>query len=231
MTFFSEYEPDVLEPPEHTITHLDYERAILKALTHRQALFNATLKQFTPLQESLIEAAARLVSVLRSGHKVLLAGNGGSAAQAQHFAAELVGRFKRERAAFAALSLATDTAILTAVANDYSFQDVFARQVCALGQPGDLLIAFSTSGESENLIRAASMGRERCMTILAVTASSYCRLSRLADVTVRVPVADTAIAQELHMMVTHILCDIAETELAGDVYEQREHMEEGAQKQ
>lgn len=230
MTFFSEHEPSVLESLTHEATHPDYTHAVLHALTYRRTLFNATLEQFVPFQDSLSDAAARLVNVLRSGHKVLLAGNGGSAAQAQHFAAELVGRFKRERAAFTAISLATDTAILTAVANDYSFQDVFARQVCALGQPGDMLIAFSTSGESENLIRAASVGRERCMTIVAVTASSRCRLSRLADVTVHVPVRDTAIAQELHMMVTHILCDIAENELAGDSGEQREQVE-GAQKQ
>jgi D-sedoheptulose 7-phosphate isomerase len=145
---------------------------------------------------------------------VLVAGNGGSAAEAQHFAAELVGRFKRERAPYAVLSLTTDTALLTAVANDYGYTDVFARQVRALGQPGDLLVAFSTSGESENLVRAATAARRHGMAVAAVTGGRPSRLERLADVTVRVPVVDTAVAQELHMAVTHILCDIVESELA-----------------
>ncbi len=147
-------------------------------------------------------------------NKVLVAGNGGSAAEAQHFAAELVGRFKRERAPYAVLSLTTDTSILTAVANDYGYADVFARQVLAFGQSGDLLIAFSTSGESENLLRAAVAGHQSRMTVIAITGDRPNRLDRLADVTVRVPVVDTAVAQELHMIVTHILCDIAESELA-----------------
>src|SRR5947209_20629823 len=114
------------------------------------------LSQLTTRATTLLEVATRLVETLHRGRKVLVAGNGGSAAEAQHFATELVGRFKRERAPYAVLSLATDTSILTAVANDYGYQNVFARQVLALGQPGDLLIAFSTSGESENLICAAT---------------------------------------------------------------------------
>jgi D-sedoheptulose 7-phosphate isomerase len=123
-------------------------------------------------------------------------------------------RFKRERAPYAVLSLATDSSILTAVANDYGYQDVFARQVLALGQPGDLLIVFSTSGESENLIRAAVAAQRCLMTVVAITGDRPNRLECLADVTVHVPVVDTALAQELHMVVTHILCDIAEKELA-----------------
>jgi len=164
----------------------------------------------------LTEVAARLIETLRTGHKVLVAGNGGSAAEAQHFAAELVGRFKRERAPYAVLSLTTDTSILTAVANDYGYQDVFARQVLAFGQPGDMLVAFSTSGESENLLRAATAAQHCMMAIIAVTGDRPSRLECLADVTVRVPTVDTAITQELHMIVTHILCDIAESELAAD---------------
>ena len=141
-------------------------------------------------------------------------GNGGSAAEAQHLAAELVGRFKRERMPYAVISLATDTAILTAIANDYGYQDVFARQLRALGQPGDLLIAFSTSGESENVLRAAEAGHQCLLKVVAVTGERPSRLEALSDVTVRVPCIDTAVAQELHMVVTHILCDIAETWLS-----------------
>ena len=177
-------------------------------------MLDNALAQFKTRAALITEVAARLIETLRTGHKVLVAGNGGSAAEAQHSAAEFVGRFKRERSPYAVLSLTTDTSILTAVSNDYGYQDVFARQVDALGQPGDMLVAFSTSGESENLVRAATVGRERLMTVIAVTGNRPSRLERLADITVRAPMADTALVQELHMIVTHILCDIAESELA-----------------
>ena len=145
---------------------------------------------------------------------MLIAGNGGSAAEAQHFAAELVGRFKRERVPYAVLSLTTDTSILTAVANDYGYHDVFARQVSALGQPGDLFIAFSTSGESENLVRALAAGRRCLLTTVAITGDRPNRMARLADVAVRVPAVASDIVQELHLAVLHILCDLAESKLA-----------------
>lgn len=191
-----------------------YHKAAVAALADRRATLSSALAQLGLRAEALAEMAARLVATLRSGHKVLVAGNGGSAAEAQHFAAELVGRFKRERLPYAVLSLTTDTSILTAVANDYGYQEVFARQILAHGQPGDLLIAFSTSGESENLVRAIRAARQREVGVAAVTGARPSRLERLADVTVRVPATDTAAAQELHMIVTHILCDIAESELA-----------------
>lgn len=177
-------------------------------------MLDAALTQLIMRSGILTEVAARLVETLRSGHKVLVAGNGGSAAEAQHFAAELVGRFKRERAPYAVLSLTTDTSILTAIANDYGYHDVFARQVSALGQAGDLFVAFSTSGESENLVRAAKAARQRQVSVVAITGDRPSRLGRLAELTVQVPVTDTAFAQELHMVVTHILCDIAESELS-----------------
>jgi D-sedoheptulose 7-phosphate isomerase len=190
-----------------------YTDAITSALARRQTALDAALVELAAHPTALAEAADRLFETLRTGHKVLVAGNGGSAAEAQHFAAELVGRFKREREAYAVLSLTTDSSILTAIANDYGYQDVFARQVAGLGQPGDLLIAFSTSGESENLLRAAIAARRRLMTVIAVTGNRTSRLGRLADLTVRVPAADTEMAQELHMIVTHVLCDITESEL------------------
>lgn len=194
----------------------NYQDAIIDALNSRRMLFDIAFAQLATRTEILTEVAARLLETLRSGHKVLVAGNGGSAAEAQHFAAELVGRFKRNRAPYAVLSLTTDTSILTAVANDYGYHDVFSRQVLGLGQPGDLLIAFSTSGESENLVRAAEAAQQRQMTVVALTGDQPSRLERLTHLAVRVPAIDTAIAQELHMVVTHILCDIAETELAAD---------------
>ena len=190
-----------------------YDAAIAATLAKRRALLDHCLARLTTRSGVLAQAAARLVETLRAGHKVLVAGNGGSAAEAQHFAAELVGRFKRERSPYAVLSLTADTAILTAVANDYGYHDVFARQVRAHGQPGDLLIAFSTSGESENVVHAAAAARERHMTVVAVTGEHASALARLADVALRMPCGDTAIVQELHMIVTHLLCDIAESEL------------------
>ena len=191
----------------------NYHDTIVNALTWHRKMLDGALTQSIRQATIFTEVAARLIETLCTGHKVLVAGNGGSAAEAQHFAAELVGRFKRERSPYAVLSLTTDTSILTAIANDYGYQNVFARQVLALGQAGDMLIAFSTSGESENLVCAAAAARRCLMTVIAVTGDRPSRLGCLADVTVRVPVVDTAITQELHMVVTHILCDIVESEL------------------
>lgn len=190
-----------------------YADAVTEALAEHRIAFDAALARLLAGARPLANAASRLVDTLRAGHKVLVAGNGGSAAEAQHFAAELVGRFKRERTAYAVMSLTTDTSILTAVANDYGYADVFARQVAAFGQPGDLLLAYSTSGESENLVRAAAVAHERAMTVVAITGSRPSRLSRAADLALRMPLVDTALVQELHLTVTHILCDIAEREL------------------
>src|SRR5579871_3028328 len=131
-------------------------RDIQAALAQRRTAYSKAMDALSTQAALLTETAAWLVATLRAGRRVLVAGNGGSAAQSQHFAAELVGRFKHDRAPYAALALTTDTATLTAVANDYGYPDVFARQVLAFGQRGDLLLAFSTSGESENLLRAAA---------------------------------------------------------------------------
>jgi D-sedoheptulose 7-phosphate isomerase len=212
----SSYEQRSVIPPavRSELTHAEYYSTIVSALAHRRIALDTALSQLTTRALILTEAATQLVETLRQGHKVLIAGNGGSAAEAQHFAAELVGRFKRERTPYAVLSLTTDTAILTAVANDYGYQDIFARQVLAFGQPEDMLIAFSTSGESENLIRAAVAAHHCLMKVIAITGERTSRLEKLADITLRVPVVDTAIAQELHMIVTHLLCDIAESQLA-----------------
>ncbi len=213
MGIFSQNEQAILVPSITSPVPVDYQDAVMEALMCRRTQMDAALMRLTAWIEPLGNVAKQLVRAMRTGHKVLVAGNGGSAAQAQHFAAEFVGRFKRERAAYPVLSLTTDTSALTAVANDYGYDDVFARQVSAFGQAGDVLLAFSTSGESENLVRAASVSRERQMTVIALTGNRQSRLGKLADVTVRVPSEDTAVAQELHMIVAHILCDIAETEL------------------
>lgn len=191
-----------------------YQGAVVSALIERRALMDAALAQLQTRAGALAQAAACLLAALRAGHKALVAGNGGSAAESQHLAAELVGRFRRERSAYAALALTTDTAILTAIANDYGYEDVFARQVCGLGVAGDVFIGFSTSGESENIVRAAQACRERGITVIAVTGDRPNTLAALADIALRMPALDTAAIQELHMATTHILCDIVEAELA-----------------
>lgn len=191
-----------------------FQGAVIGALIERRALMDAAFAQLETRADALASAASCLLNALQLGHKALVAGNGGSAAEAQHFAAELVGRFRRERSAFAALALTTDTAILTAIANDYGYEDVFARQVCGLGSAGDVFIGFSTSGESPNIIRAAQACRTRDITVIAVTGDRPSALDRLADIALRMPALDTAAIQELHMATIHILCDIVESELA-----------------
>lgn len=182
---------------------------------HRTALASA-LTAMERDSAPLADAVDLVIETLRGGRTILLAGNGGSAAEAQHFAAELVGRFRRERPAYAALALTTDTSILTAIGNDYSFADVFSRQVEGLARPGDLFIAFSSSGESENLIRAVDVCRRVGVRVLAVTGNRPSTLGNAADVNVQTPAPDTATIQELHTFITHVLCDLAEAALAGN---------------
>ncbi|TMF42203.1 MAG: SIS domain-containing protein [Chloroflexi bacterium] len=214
MNLHSQNEILTLVAPIQPYAYTNFNQSVLDALIWRRKFLDTALTTLMLRTAALAEVAALLVEAIHSGHKALVAGNGGSAAEAQHFAAELVGRFKRERLPYAVLSLTTDTSILTAIANDYGYQDVFARQVCAFGQPGDVFIAFSTSGESENLLRAAQAGHERSVSVVAITGDCPSSLESLADITVRVPVVDTALVQEMHMMVTHVLCDIVEAELA-----------------
>jgi len=204
-----------LASPFKPVARPDYEECIVNALRWRQNLLDSAMAQFATRAAPLAKVATWFIETLRNGNKVFVAGNGGSAAEAQHFAAELVGRFKRERSPYAVLALTTDTSILTAIANDYGYEEVFARQVRGLSQPGDLLVTFSTSGESENLIQAAVAAQQCLVRVIAITGDRPSRLERQADLTVRVPSTDTAIAQELHMVVTHILCDLVEAELSG----------------
>lgn len=157
--------------------------------------------------------AERSVASLLSGGKLLFCGNGGSAADAQHLAAEYVVRFSRERRALAALALTTDTSILTAGGNDYGFERVFERQVRALAKPTDLLILHSTSGDSENLIRAARAAREIGAGTVALLAKGGGSLKEEVDLALIVPTDSTARAQEVHLTIGHIVCDLVETAL------------------
>ncbi|MEO5764869.1 MAG: phosphoheptose isomerase [Casimicrobiaceae bacterium] len=167
----------------------------------------------------IARAASLMTECLFADGKILACGNGGSASDAQHFAAELVGRFERERPELPALSLATDTSLLTAVANDYAFEQVFARQVRALGAKGDVLLAISTSGNSPNVIAAAAAAQEREMRVVALTGKGGGRLGELMapeDVHVCVPHPRTMRIQEVHLLVIHCLCDAIDATLLGD---------------
>jgi phosphoheptose isomerase len=164
-------------------------------------------------QAALFAAADVLLKALGAGRKVLACGNGGSAADAQHFAAELVGRFARERRAWPALALTTDTSILTAVGNDYGFDRVFARQVEAHGQPGDVLVGISTSGGSPNVVAAVEAARARGLVTVGLTGRDGGALGRAVDVHLNVPSASPARVQEVHITLLHVLCDLVEQEL------------------
>jgi D-sedoheptulose 7-phosphate isomerase len=162
---------------------------------------------------SAAAAAEAMVAALKGRGRVLACGNGGSASDAQHFAAELVWRFERERAAMAAIALTTDTSILTALANDYDFTRVFARQVEALGRPGDVLLGISTSGASANVLAAFEAAKACGMTTVALTGRDGGAVGAAADIHVNVPAASTARVQEVHRTLLHAVCALIEREL------------------
>ena len=151
--------------------------------------------------------AAAIINALRSGNKILLIGNGGSAADAQHIAAEIVGRYKQDRPAYAAIALTTDSSALTAIANDYGFEQVFARQVEGLGQRGDVLLALSTSGRSPNILAALRTARERGLVTIGFTGSKGEALGALCDHLFVSPSDDTPVVQQIHLSVAHGICD------------------------
>lgn len=162
-------------------------------------------------EERTIERIARLLaSTLRAGRTVFFCGNGGSAAEAQHFAAELVGRFERDRRALPALALTTDTSILTSVGNDYGFERVFARQIEGLGRRGDVLVALSTSGRSPNIRAAVRAARARGLKVVGMTGTLGAAFARQCDLCLVVPSRSTPRIQEVHLAVGHVCCDLAE---------------------
>lgn len=186
---------------------------------HFEDSVSVKLAALERLEAPLHDAINLLVAALGNNNKLLICGNGGSAADSQHFAAELVGRLERERPELAAISLATDTAILTAIGNDYSFEDIFAKQVRALGQPNDVLVAISTSGNSGNVVAAVTVAQQRGMRVLALTGNAgglIGTLLRIDDVHLCVPAERTMRIQEVHILLIHCLCDGIDAILLGD---------------
>jgi D-sedoheptulose 7-phosphate isomerase len=171
------------------------------------------------LAKPIADAVSALVGSITAGGKVLACGNGGSAADAQHFAAEFVGRFERERPGLAAIALTTDSSILTAIGNDYDFNSIFSKQVQALGAPGDVLLAISTSGNSGNVIAAIEAARAKEMVVIALTGHKGGKIREMlteTDVLICVPHERTARIQEVHLLTVHCLCDAVDLQLLGE---------------
>ena len=170
------------------------------------------------LAKPIAAAAERMVQTLKLDGKILACGNGGSAADAQHFAAELLNRFERERPGLAALALTTDTSTLTAIANDYDFDQVFSKQVRALGQKNDVLLAISTSGNSGNVVSAVQVAHESGMSVIALSGRNGGKMAEIlqpADIHICVPAQSTARIQEVHLLTLHCLCDAIDCLLLG----------------
>lgn len=176
---------------------------------------------FAAHADAIVETAAIVAASLRNGGKLLLFGNGGSAADAQHVAAELVGRFRRERAPLPAIALTTDTSALTAIGNDFGFDRIFEMQLQALGRPADVAIAISTSGGSANVVRGAEAALAMGMRVVALTGGDGGALARICDPSLVVSHGFSARVQEVHIMVGHILCELVEDELAASTGETR----------
>jgi D-sedoheptulose 7-phosphate isomerase len=173
---------------------------------------------FVENKDRIVQTAERMADGLRNGKKVLLFGNGGSAADAQHLAAELVGRFGPDRSPLAGISLSTDTSILTALGNDYGFEKVFSRQVEALGNPGDIVVAISTSGNSPNVLAAIDAARSKGLFTVGFTGETGGKMKDGVDVLFRVPSRNTPRIQETHLLLGHILCDLVDRELFPEIY-------------
>ncbi len=188
-----------------------------------QHLFSASIEAkiaaADALPESIAQATQIMVEALLGGHKILICGNGGSAADAQHFSAELINRFERERPGLPAIALTTDTSTLTSISNDYHFDEVYSKQIRALGQKGDVLLAISTSGQSNNIVQSALAAHDVGMRVVALTGKNGGALAQVLnsdDLEIRVPHEQTARIQEVHLCVIHYLCDLIDNQIFGE---------------
>ena len=188
----------------YIINQINDSAATKKAIVENDALVNL-----------LVEVAQACVEVYRNGKKILIAGNGGSAADAQHFAAELVGRYGFDRPSLPSIALTTDTSNLTAIGNDYGYEYVFSRQLEGLGQEGDLFIGISTSGNSQNVINAFESAKHKGITTVALVGRDGGKMALLADYAIVVPSNATPRIQESHLLIEHMICDIIEKEIFG----------------
>jgi D-sedoheptulose 7-phosphate isomerase len=190
----------------------------LKEIVSQQLADSSTIKQNLAQSgvDQIVEMAQHIIDCIRQGGKILFCGNGGSAADAQHLAAELVGRFGRGKPPLAAIALTTDSSVLTCLSNDYGFDDVFAKQVEAHGQKGDLLVGISTSGRSENVLRAVRRAHQLGLDTVALVGSDGGPLAEAAQLSLRVPSDNSQRIQEAHITIGHIVLDLLERELAAE---------------
>jgi D-sedoheptulose 7-phosphate isomerase len=182
-------------------------------LVHNMAEHARTIESLHLLGGQVEQAAQTMAKSLLNGGKLMLCGNGGSASDAQHFAAEMMGRFQQDRHPYAAIALATDTSVLTCIANDYAYDQVFARQVQGLGRSGDVLIALSTSGNSENVVQAALQAKAMGVCVLGLMGGDGGLLNGICDLALVVSSANTARIQEAHILLIHTLCELIEQHL------------------
>jgi D-sedoheptulose 7-phosphate isomerase len=182
------------------------------SLTELRDLLDKT-KEDEAILSTLSAIAEKMLACLKGGGKILIAGNGGSAADAQHFAAEIVGRYKKERQGYPAIALTVDTSALTAIGNDYSFDEVFSRQVEALGRHGDMLFGFSTSGDSKNIIKAVEKGKEKGMTTVCFLGKGGGMLKGMSAHEIIVASDNTPRIQEVHGLMIHMICEAVDSEL------------------
>jgi D-sedoheptulose 7-phosphate isomerase len=187
-----------------------------------QSAFKASIEtkqqSLSVLTESIELASAMLNQALIGGHKILSCGNGGSASDAQHFSSELLNRYERDRPGLPAIALTTDSSTLTSIANDYDYRQIFSKQITALGQPGDLLLVISTSGQSPNIVEAIQAASESEMQVIALTGKDGGVIGKILDensIEIRVPSNVTARIQEVHILVIHILCELLDLQLLG----------------
>lgn len=195
---------------------MDLNARVTQLFNDSLAAKQAALKTLVP---AIVSAAQLMAKALQGNHKIMSCGNGGSAADSQHFSAELLNRFERERAPLAGIALTTDTSTLTSISNDYTYDQVFSKQVQALGQPGDVLLAISTSGNSPNVMRAMQTAHDKGVHIVALTGRDGGKMAPLLkspDVEIRVPAKVTARIQEVHLLCLHCLCDLIDAQLFGN---------------
>ncbi|GAC1450615.1 MAG: D-sedoheptulose 7-phosphate isomerase [Ktedonobacteraceae bacterium] len=192
-----------------TQQHIAEQKTIAELIEGSEVLRQTALC----LAPKIVTAAEYMIEVLRAGGKILICGNGGSAADAQHFAAELVGRFRRARPSWSAIALTVDASILTSLGNDFGFEQIFARQVQALGRPGDILVAISTSGRSKNVLAAVEVAATLDMKTIGLTGEGASLLGDMVNLHLPIPSANTAFIQHGHMAVIHVFCELIEDRL------------------
>lgn len=195
---------------------MNLQNRIIKCFSDSVQTKQQAMEQLTGL---IATASQKMVSALLNDKKIMSCGNGGSAGDAQHFSSEMLNRYERERPSLPAIALTTDTATITSIANDYQFEDIFARQIGGLGREGDILLVFSTSGNSKNIVKAVTAAHDKNITVIALTGKGGGALvSHLntSDIEIRVPSNSTARIQEVHLLIIHCLCDLIDQQLFGD---------------